>query len=150
MIANKEPPDGKPKERKRAFEDQSGAPPPGPEESPCDWRRSRHGQRLTKVPVGIGPGAFCAWKPMSQQHQRGGKDAALRHAKQEPHHFKLANIDDQPATDRAQTPANQENTYHLAGAPVAGQVTTGDLEQQVAKKENADGIALDFVIHQEV
>src|SRR5439155_21535325 len=106
----------------------------GTQQPASDRGRTGDGERLAQVPIGVGARPFGSGKPVGKQNQRGRKDSAFGDAEQKPHDFKLAESCDQTATDSANPPKDQQNGDHFPGAPATGQVTPGNLQQDVAEE----------------
>ena len=150
MVADEIKPDRQPEEGQGAFRHQHRLPAPGAQQ-PAGERRGRGDcQRLAKVPVGVRAGAFRAREPVRQQHQHGGKHTAFRHAEQKAHHGKFPETGNQSAAHRTDAPEHQENGDQLFRAPAAGEIAAGNLQQHVAEKENAGGLAFEPVVHEQV
>ncbi len=80
MVADEKPPDGQPKERQDALEDQHLLPAVTSQQPTRDGCGTGHGQRLAEQPVGIGARAFATGKPIGQQHERRRKNRAFGNA----------------------------------------------------------------------
>src|SRR5208282_5505587 len=66
------------------------------------------------------------------------------------HPFKLPERVCQPATHRTNAPADQAQADDFAGAPIRCQIAARNLQQEVAEKENAGGLAFHAVVHEQV
>ena len=150
MIPDAEPPDGQPKERQQPFQDQHLLPAIGAQQPAGKRGGRRDGQRLAKIPISVGPGAFASREPIGQQHHRRRKHAAFGNAQQKAHHLELPEGARQAAADRADAPGDQEQADDLARAPARRPIAARDLEQDVAEEENAGGLAFHPVVHQQV
>ena len=107
-------------------------------------------QRLAECPVGVRPRAFAPREPVRQQHHGRRKYAALGNAQQKAHRLELPERAREAAPDRADAPGNQEQADDLPGAPGRRPITARDLEHDVAEKENARGLPLHAVVHEQV
>src|SRR6266576_2530246 len=150
MIPDEEPPNWKPNERQRPFDDQHLMPIILAKQPASDWSGAGNGKRLAKIPISIRASALRTRKPVGQQNERRWKDAALRDSKKKPHEFELVEGLCQAAPDRAYAPGNQEHTDNLAGTPAGSPVSTPHLQQNVSKKEDACRLTLHFIIHEEI
>ena len=90
MIVDEQKPDGQPEKGQGALRDQHRLPAPLAEQPARQRSGPRHRQRLAQIPIGIRARAFGPWKPLCQQHERGGKYAALGHPEQEAHELEPA------------------------------------------------------------
>ena len=93
-----------------------------------DGRGRDDGERLAQVPECVGPRAFGAGKPVREQNQRGGKNAAFGNTEQKARDFKLAKGFRQAAADGADAPKNQAQADELFGAPFSGEVAADHLQ----------------------
>ncbi len=150
MVADAEPPDRQEEEWQQPFDHEHLPPAILPEQPAGDRRGAGDGQRLAEQPAVVGAGAFGARKPVGQQHQRRRENRALRHAEKKPHHLELPEALGETAADRAHAPGDETQADEFARAPARRPESAGDLQQEVAEKEDARRLALHFVVHQQI
>src|SRR5579862_6469160 len=136
MIADVEPPDGKPDEWKCSLKYKHGLPAKLPEQPPGDRRRPHNRERLAEAPIGVGAGAFSPGKPVRQQDESGRINAAFSHAKKKTHDAKLRPRLRQPATHCANSPRDKKNTDQSLCAPMTGEMPAGNLKKHIADEKN--------------
>ena len=150
MVADEKPPDGQPDKRQRTFKNQHGLPAIRAEQPAGERRGGGDGERLAEIPKGVGARAFRARKPVREQDDGGGKNAAFGGTQQEPCEFKLMKCFREAATHGARAPKNQTQADEFARAPFPGEIAAKHLQQDVAEEKNSCGLAFHAVVHLQV